>query len=31
MAHNYPYLDKYQPEQTIEIKNEIQYYFSFAF
>ena len=31
MAHDHQYLNKYQPEQTIEIKNEIQYYFSFAF
>ena len=31
MAQDHPYLDKYQPEHTIEIKNEITYYFSFTF
>ena len=31
MAHDHQYLNKYQPEQTIEIKNEITYYFSFTF
>ena len=29
MVQDDPYLDKYQPEHTIEIKNEITYYFSF--